>query len=256
MPPDVVRVDYRKYDGTPHRSYPALRLGEDEHGVWLGVPQDTFSGESFKYADPYVLLVPHNAWYTAMFNAPPRRTEVYCDIATPANWPAQDRLCLVDLDLDVRRRRMTRSAELADHQERLYASAKVGASRRRVLLVLQAMDCGGKDGTTRQVAGAMNPQGLRIVGFGKPTEEERRHDFLWRIRQALPVPGYVGVFNRSHYEDVLVVRVHELVPRDVWSARYEQINQFERELAADDTTIVKVMLHISAKEQRKRLLLR
>jgi len=147
-------------------------------------------------------------------------------------------------------------AELADHQERLYASAKVGASRRRVLLVLQAMDCGGKDGTTRQVAGAMNPQGLRIVGFGKPTEEERRHDFLWRIRQALPVPGYVGVFNRSHYEDVLVVRVHELVPRDVWSARYEQINQFERELAADDTTIVKVMLHISAKEQRKRLLLR
>src|SRR2546430_951687 len=105
MPPDVVQVDYRKYDGSPHRSYPALRLGEDEHGVWLGVPQDTFSGESFKYEDPYVLLVPHSAWYTAMFNAPPRRTEVYCDITTPANWPSAERRGLVGLALDVRRRR-------------------------------------------------------------------------------------------------------------------------------------------------------
>jgi PPK2 family polyphosphate:nucleotide phosphotransferase len=145
-------------------------------------------------------------------------------------------------------------AELASYQERLYASAKAAGDRRRVLLVLQAMDCGGKDGTTRKVAGTMNPQGLHIVGFGKPTEEERAHDFLWRIRRALPAPGYLGVFNRSHYEDVLVVRVHELVPPQVWRERYEQINAFEQELAEDGLTILKVMLHISYAEQRERLL--
>jgi protein associated with RNAse G/E len=117
MAPDVVRVEYRKYDGTPHRSYPALRLGEDEHGVWLGVPQNTFHGESFKYEDPYVLLVPRAQWYTAMFNAEPRRTEVYCDIATPADWPVNGHVQLVDLDLDVRRRRVTRSVELVDEDE-------------------------------------------------------------------------------------------------------------------------------------------
>jgi PPK2 family polyphosphate:nucleotide phosphotransferase len=122
--------------------------------------------------------------------------------------------------------------------------------------VLQAMDCGGKDGTVRKVAGTMNPQGLHIVSFGKPTEEERAHDFLWRIRRALPAPGYVGVFNRSHYEDVLAVRVHDLVPREVWSARYDQINEFERELVGDGVTILKVMLHISYEEQLKRLLQR
>jgi PPK2 family polyphosphate:nucleotide phosphotransferase len=145
-------------------------------------------------------------------------------------------------------------AELASYQERFYAGAKAGGDRRRFLLVLQAMDCGGKDGTTKKVAGMMNPQGLHIVSFGKPTEEERAHDFLWRIRRALPVPGYIGVFNRSHYEDVLVVRVHGLAPPEVWAARYDQINAFERELVADGTTIVKVMLHISYEEQRRRLL--
>jgi PPK2 family polyphosphate:nucleotide phosphotransferase len=143
--------------------------------------------------------------------------------------------------------------ELASHQERLYASAKTGDSRRRLLLVLQAMDCGGKDGTTRRVAGTMNPQGLHIVSFGPPTAEEREHDFLWRIRAALPVPGYVGVFNRSHYEDVLIARVHNLVPPEVWAGRYETINAFERELVEAGTTIVKVMLHISFDEQRRRL---
>jgi PPK2 family polyphosphate:nucleotide phosphotransferase len=143
--------------------------------------------------------------------------------------------------------------ELASHQERLYASAKAGGSRRRMLLILQAMDCGGKDGTVRRVAGAMNPQGLHIVGFGPPTSAEREHDFLWRIRAALPAPGYLGVFNRSHYEDVLVARVHNLVPPEVWRSRYEEINAFERELVDDDTTLVKVMLHISFEEQRRRL---
>src|SRR5918992_329194 len=120
-------------------------------------------------------------------------------------------------------------AELAHHQEMLYAGAKAAGDRRRLLLVLQAMDCGGKDGTIKKVAGAMNPLGLHIVGFGPPTEDELKHDFLWRIRRALPAPGLVGVFNRSHYEDVLVVRVNGLAPESVWRPRYEQINDFERE---------------------------
>src|SRR6185436_11130319 len=105
--------------------------------------------------------------------------------------------------------------ELLRQQEMLFANGKVADDRRRVLLVLQAMDCGGKDGTVKAVAGQMNPLGLSIVAFGPPTEEELAHDFLWRIRRAVPEPGYVGVFNRSHYEDVLVVRVHNLVPRTV-----------------------------------------
>jgi PPK2 family polyphosphate:nucleotide phosphotransferase len=146
--------------------------------------------------------------------------------------------------------------ELGSYQERLYASAKAGGDRGRMLVVLQAMDCGGKDGTTKRLAAMMNPQGMRIVGFGKPTKEELKHDFLWRIRRALPEPGYVGVFNRSQYEDVLVVRVHDLVPPEVWRERYDQINAFERELAEGGTTIVKIMLHISYAEQRERLLAR
>jgi PPK2 family polyphosphate:nucleotide phosphotransferase len=144
--------------------------------------------------------------------------------------------------------------ELAGYQEKLFASAKAGQTGKRVLLLLQAMDCGGKDGTVRSVTRGMNPAGMKAVGFGPPTDEERRHDFLWRVRRALPVAGQIGVFNRSHYEDVLVARVHELVPEDVWSQRYAQINEFEAEQTADGLTIVKVMLHISAEEQRSRLL--
>ena len=145
---------------------------------------------------------------------------------------------------------------LAGNQERLYASARAGGDHRRVLLVLQALDCGGKDGTIKSVVGAMNPLGLRIKAFGPPTDEERAHHFLWRIRNALPEPGYVGVFNRSHYEDVLAARVRRLVPPRTWRARYDEINQFEAELAADGLTIIKVMLHISYEEQRQRLLAR
>lgn len=145
---------------------------------------------------------------------------------------------------------------LAMNQEKLYASAKVGGDPRRVLLVLQAMDCGGKDGTVRAVAGTMNPEGLRVVPFGPPTAEELRHDFLWRIERALPPAGFIGVFNRSHYEDVLIARVHGLVPEEVWRARYDKINEFEARLAADGVTILKVMLHISPDEQRERLLAR
>ena len=146
--------------------------------------------------------------------------------------------------------------ELASYQEKLFASAKMKATDRRVLLVLQAMDCGGKDGAVRNVLRGMNPVGIKAVGFGPPDDEERRHDFLWRIRRALPEPGHVGVFNRSHYEDVLVVRVHDLVPEEVWRKRYDQINAFEDELAASGLTMVKVMLHISKQEQRERLLAR
>ncbi len=145
---------------------------------------------------------------------------------------------------------------LAAEQEKLSAGAKIGGDRRRVLVVLQAMDCGGKDGTVRHVIGQLNPLGLQITGFGVPTPEERAHHFLWRIRKALPRPGFVGVFNRSHYEDVLVARVHNLVPEEVWRRRYDEINDFERELVDDGVTIVKIMLHISPEEQLERLVAR
>jgi PPK2 family polyphosphate:nucleotide phosphotransferase len=146
--------------------------------------------------------------------------------------------------------------ELARQQEMLFAMAKTGSDRpaRRVLLVLQAMDCGGKDGTIKRVAGAMNPLGLHIRSFGPPTRQELRHDFLWRIRRELPPPGYVGMFNRSHYEDVLIARVGSLVPEATWRARYDEINSFERELTEGRLTVLKVMLHISYAEQGKRLL--
>jgi PPK2 family polyphosphate:nucleotide phosphotransferase len=144
--------------------------------------------------------------------------------------------------------------ELASYQEKLFASAKQGQTGKRILLLVQAMDCGGKDGTVRSVTRGMNPSGMKAVGFGPPTDEERAHHFLWRVRRALPAAGQVGVFNRSHYEDVLVARVHRLVPEDVWTRRYDEINEFEAEQAADGLTMVKVMLHISPKEQRKRLL--
>ncbi|MGW4497364.1 PPK2 family polyphosphate kinase [Micromonospora sp. NPDC004336] len=149
-------------------------------------------------------------------------------------------------------------AELGRQQEMLFADAQAraagGGAGHRVLLVLQAMDCGGKDGTIKRVAGAMNPLGLHIRSFGPPTPEELRHDFLWRIRRALPPPGYVGVFNRSHYEDVLVARVDSLVPEHVWQARYDEINAFEREQTGAGVILVKVLLHISYAEQGRRLL--
>jgi PPK2 family polyphosphate:nucleotide phosphotransferase len=148
----------------------------------------------------------------------------------------------------------TIGAELATYQEKLYASAKEKATDRRILLLLQAMDCGGKDGTVSKVLAAMNPVGIKAVSFGPPDEEERQHDFLWRIHRALPPAGQLGVFNRSHYEDVLVVRVHALVGEEEWAQRYDLINAFEAEQVTSGLTFVKVMLHISKDEQRKRLL--
>lgn len=137
---------------------------------------------------------------------------------------------------------------LHDLQERLYAEA-----RRSLLVVLQAMDAGGKDGTIEHVFRGMNPQGVRVASFKAPTPEELAHDFLWRVHKEVPRKGEVGVFNRSHYEDVLVVRVHELVPEDVWRKRYGHIRDFEQGLVDAGTTIVKLLLHISKDEQRERL---
>ena len=144
---------------------------------------------------------------------------------------------------------------ISDLQERLYAQSKVDGHR-SLLLVVQGMDTSGKGGIMRHVVGAMDPQGVKYTAFKAPTDEEKQHDFLWRIRKGLPAAGEVGVFDRSHYEDVLIVRVHDLVPREVWRHRYSAINDFENEVAAAGTTMVKVMLHLSPEEQRARLMQR
>jgi PPK2 family polyphosphate:nucleotide phosphotransferase len=132
-------------------------------------------------------------------------------------------------------------------QYRLYAEQK-----RSLLICLQALDAGGKDGVVRHVLGAMNPQGCRAVSFKQPSSEELAHDFLWRVEPQAPRRGEVVVFNRSQYEDVLIVRVHDLVPKKVWSQRYELINDFERRLVASGTHILKFFLHISKQEQLRR----
>jgi PPK2 family polyphosphate:nucleotide phosphotransferase len=136
---------------------------------------------------------------------------------------------------------------LNELQNLLYADGQ-----HALLIVLQAMDAGGKDGTIRHVVGAFNPQGTRVISFKVPTERELAHDFMWRIHQQTPGRGEVAIFNRSHYEDVLVVRVHSLVPETVWRRRYEHINAFERLLADSGVTIVKFFLHISKNEQKRR----
>jgi PPK2 family polyphosphate:nucleotide phosphotransferase len=144
---------------------------------------------------------------------------------------------------------------LADLQEQLYAEGHTEAGRRSLLLVLQGMDTAGKGGTVEHVLGLMNPMGVQYHAFKKPTIEEREHHFLWRVKRRLPPPGIVGVFDRSHYEDVVVVRVHELVSADRWLRRYDVINRFEEKLA-ESSTIVKCFLHISKEQQQKRLLAR
>jgi len=125
-------------------------------------------------------------------------------------------------------------------------------NRQSLLIVLQALDAGGKDGTVNHVLSAMNPQGCSVTSFKAPTPEDLAHDFLWRIHPHTPGKGRIAVFNRSHYEDVLIVRVHDLVPKTVWSGRYDLINAFEAGLAADNTTILKFFLHISKEEQLER----
>jgi len=147
------------------------------------------------------------------------------------------------------------AVRLSDLQERLFAASK-GGDTRSMLLVVQGMDTAGKGGIMRHVVGSVDPQGVDITSFKAPTEEEKKHDFLWRIRNALPGPGMIGVFDRSHYEDVLVVRVRGLAPRAAWSRRYTTINRFEEGLAASGTTILKCFLHISFDAWRERQLAR
>lgn len=125
--------------------------------------------------------------------------------------------------------------------------------KRSLLIVLQAMDAGGKDGAIRQVMSGLNPQSCKVTSFKSPSGEELSHDFLWRVHKVVPAKGEMGIFNRSHYEDVLVARVHNLVPESVWSRRYEQINHFEELLAENNATILKFFLHISKDEQKERL---
>ena len=173
--------------------------------------------------------------------------------------PGDGRFRLIEIDPDTTpglKGKHRAKTDLARHrdslfklQERLYAERK-----RALLVVLQAMDTGGKDGTVTHVIGNMNPQAVLISSFKAPTPEEKGHGFLWRIRKRLPEKGYIGIFNRPHYEDVLVARVHNLAPPDVIERRYEKINAFERKLTRSGTRVVKLMLHISYDEQRQRLI--
>lgn len=140
------------------------------------------------------------------------------------------------------------NGQLEELQELLYAE-----HRRRVLIVLQGMDTSGKDGTIRHVFEGVNPQGVRVASFKVPSAEELDHDYLWRVHKQVPGKGEMVIFNRSHYEDVLVVRVHELVPKEIWSRRFDQINHFERMLAEEGTTLLKFYLHIDQEEQKERL---
>jgi PPK2 family polyphosphate:nucleotide phosphotransferase len=145
--------------------------------------------------------------------------------------------------------------QLKDHLDQLIKLQNLlyAESKHSLLIILQGMDTSGKDGTIRHVMSGLSPLGVEVKAFKKPNEEERSHDYLWRVHRAVPPRGYIGIFNRSHYEDVLVVRVHELVPRKLWKQRYRQINHFERALVENGTIILKFFLHISKDEQKARL---
>lgn len=166
---------------------------------------------------------------------------------TLTKWAPDDTAGLPDKKAAGRRMKQNLK-RLSELQYLLYAENK-----RSVLIVLQAMDAGGKDGTIRHVMGPLNPQSCKVISFKTPNEEELAHDFLWRVHRVAPRKGEIRIFNRSHYEDVLIVRVHNLVPKSVWSRRYDQINAFERILAENDTHILKFYLHISKDEQYERL---
>jgi PPK2 family polyphosphate:nucleotide phosphotransferase len=149
---------------------------------------------------------------------------------------------------DARKRLEKLVEELAELQERLWAEDK-----HKLLIVIQAMDTGGKDGAIRRVFTGINPQGVRVANFKAPSKEELAHDYLWRVHAEVPEKGEIVIFNRSHYEDVLIVRVLGLAPEEVWSRRYDHINDFERMLTEEGTVIIKFYLHISKEEQRERL---
>lgn len=163
-------------------------------------------------------------------------------------WDPNDKSAFPEGKKAGRKRLLELNQRLEELQELLYAEHK-----HKVLIVLQAMDTGGKDGTIRHVFEGVNPQGVRVASFKKPTLEELDHDYLWRVHEQVPGKGEMVIFNRSHYEDVLVVRVHNLAPKGVWSKRYDHINSFERTLADEGTTILKFFLHIDLNEQKERL---
>ena len=165
-----------------------------------------------------------------------------------SKWDPNDKSAFSGDKDEGRERLLGLNDELEALQELLFAE-----HRHRVLIVLQAMDSGGKDGTIRHVFEGVNPQGVRVASFKQPTPEELNHDYLWRVHKQVPGSGEIVIFNRSHYEDVLVVRVHNLVPKAVWAKRYDQINAFERLLADEGTTILKFFLHIDLDEQKERL---
>lgn len=165
-----------------------------------------------------------------------------------SRWDPKDKRAF-PIDKDLGREQVQALTErLEALQELLYAQGV-----HRVLIVLQARDTGGKDGVIRHVFEGVNPQGVKVANFKKPTERELNHDYLWRVHRHVPGNGEIVIFNRSHYEDVLVVRVHNLVPEAVWSKRFDQINAFERMLAEEGTTLLKFYLHIDLEEQKERL---
>ena len=164
-----------------------------------------------------------------------------------SRWDPRDRSAFDGSKKDARQRLRDLNDKLEDLQELLYAEGK-----QKLLIVLQAMDTGGKDGTIRHVFQGVDPVGVKVANFRKPSAEELAHDYLWRVHQHTPAQGEIVIFNRSHYEDVLVVRVHSLVPPHVWGRRYDHINAFERMLADEGTTILKFYLHISKEEQKER----
>ena len=166
----------------------------------------------------------------------------------PAAWPTSEGDGFGGGKKAARKELAQLAQRLGELQARLYAEG-----RQALLIVLQGMDTSGKDGTIRHVFRAVNPQGVRVTSFKQPTALELAHDYLWRVHRHVPARGEIGIFNRSHYEDVLVVRVHDLVPPQIWGRRYDHINAFEQRLADEGTRIVKFFLHISKEEQKKRL---
>lgn len=164
------------------------------------------------------------------------------------DWDPNDSSTFAGKKADGKGRLLQLNEELEGLQELLYAEHK-----HKILVVLQGMDTSGKDGTIRHVFEGVNPQGVRVASFGVPTEEELDHDYMWRIHKQVPGRGEIVIFNRSHYEDVLVVRVHNLVPREVWELRYEQIRNFEKMLSQEGVIILKFFLHINMEEQKERL---
>jgi PPK2 family polyphosphate:nucleotide phosphotransferase len=165
-----------------------------------------------------------------------------------SEWDPNDKSVFPEGKNEGRKRLLELNQRLEELQELLYAEHK-----HKVLIVLQAMDTGGKDGIIRHVFEGVNPQGVRVASFKKPTPEELDHDFLWRVHKQVPGRGEIAIFNRSHYEDVLVVRVHNLAPKEVWSKRYDRINDFERMLVDEGTTILKFFPHIDPDEQKERM---